>query len=154
MEWAKNWVEARHFEGWKRWRTPTQRDVPPGRGVYVVVGDLERSRFLVDGVDGARKGVPLTVDAEELEAAWTGSEFLSIGKADGAGGLRDRVRAYARRGCGDSAGHFGGRYLWRHPASNVMRVGWRATGELDPEESRRAFSPPSVTSSVTVRSSI
>ncbi|WP_104131609.1 hypothetical protein [Cryobacterium sp. M91] len=140
MEWTKAWFEARGFEGWKPWCGLTINDLPHERGVYIVVGDAERPSFLAESVGGPHKGVPLTTDVTTLNAAWTGSEVLYIGKANAGRGLRDRLWAYARQERGSSAGHFGRRYLWQHPSSSPnLRVGWRETGELDAGEVEEAL---------------
>lgn len=139
MEWTETWFEAHGFEGWKRWRELDINDLPHRRGVYVVVGDVDRPVFLAQSVGGPHKKAPLTVDTSILDAAWTGSEVLYIGKANAGRGLRDRLWAYARQGRGKSAGHFGGRYLWQHPTSSELRVGWRAAGALDAAEVEEAL---------------
>lgn len=110
------WLKAHGFQGWKPWHSLKSADLPHERGVYVVVGNHERPDFLAESTGGPHKGVSLTTDVETLSAAWIGSEVLYIGKANAGRGLRDRLWAYARHGRGRSAGHFGGRYLWQHPA--------------------------------------
>ena len=139
MEWTESWFRAHGFEGWKSWSELTTDSLPHKRGVYVVMGNKDRPEFLVDSVGGPHKGVSLTVDTATLDSAWTGSEVLYIGKANAGRGFRDRLWAYARQGRGRSAGHFGGRYIWQHPESASLRVGWKSTGDLDASEVEEAM---------------
>lgn len=139
MEWTKDGLMALGFEGWLPWSGLTAKDLPHEHGVYVVIGDAQLPEFLLESVGGPHKGRSLTTDIRTLNAAWTGSEVLYIGKAAGGRGLRDRLWAYARQGRGKSAGHRGGRYLWQHPTSPSLVVGWKMTDPLESSEVEEAL---------------
>ena len=127
IEWTRVGFERLGFRGWKRFGSVERSDLPPGRGVYVVVREPgERPTFLAESVGGPHKHRPLTVGIDELQHAWRDeAEIVYVGKAGGGHGLKGRLWAYARQGRGHSAGHAGGRFLWQLPESGQLLVGWR-----------------------------
>jgi hypothetical protein len=134
VEWTQRGFEGLGFKGWTTFGELTRDELPDEHGVYVVLVEPSNvlPAFLVDSVGRPHKKKALTVEVEKLERAWqSGSEVLYLGKAGGARGLHDRLWAYAQQGRGFSAGHQGGRYLWQLPGSELLTVGWRATGKLD-----------------------
>lgn len=115
-------------------------DVPATEGVYVVVrpGAAEPV-FHVRSPAGWLKGKDPSVDVERLERKWiSGASVIYIGKAgvgpSGRGGLRRRLDQYRRHGAGEAVGHWGGRFIWQLWGSERLRVAWKVTPDLDPED--------------------
>ena len=85
------------------------------------------------------KGKDPSVDVERLERKWiSGASVIYIGKAgvgrSGRGGLRRRLDQYRRHGAGEAVGHWGGRFIWQLCDSDRLRVAWKVTPDLDPED--------------------
>lgn len=118
--------------------------VPDGPGVYSVVApDRVTPEFLNVSTAGRFKGRNPTVDRDTLSRKWVEtSAILYFGKAaqgqTGRRGLRRRLVEYARFGCGDPVGHWGGRYIWQVSGYEQFRVAWMDL-KCDPATSKRAL---------------
>ncbi len=115
-------------------------DVPTTAGVYVVLRPGETTPvFLGQSPAGWFKGKDPSVAVERLNRKWiSGISVVYIGKAgvepSGGGGLRRRLGQYRRHGAGEAVGHWGGRFIWQLEDSEQLRVAWKVTLDLDPED--------------------
>jgi len=115
-------------------------DVPTRAGVYVVLRPGGTTPvFLTKSPAGWYKGKDPSVAVERLNRKWiSGTSVVYIGKAgvdrSGRGGLRRRLDQYRRHGAGEAVGHWGGRFIWQLPDSEQLRVAWKVTPCLDPED--------------------
>ncbi|BCK79386.1 hypothetical protein MM35RIKEN_15780 (plasmid) [Vescimonas fastidiosa] len=67
----------------------------------------------IEGSDNLRaKGYPAAI-LEQKYGQCTGKTVLYIGKANGRGGLRQRVLQYVKYGWGTAVNHKGGRAIWQ-----------------------------------------
>lgn len=103
-------------------------DIPTQPGIYVVLRTATTAPELLE-LTHARAGSAYAV--EDLERKWVnGSPVLYIGKADAkGGGLRRRLRQYARKG----SSHQGGRSIWQLMDQDELLVAWVETPGEDPE---------------------
>lgn len=124
--WDRAGLENRGFTGFVRFSDIDWKVVPMNPGIYVVVrADLTPSAISEMSAPAYR---PYGVD--DLTTRWIDhAEIVYIGKANGAGGLRSRLRPFARR----AANHSGGRSIWQLSNAEQLIVAWSPTPGWDPE---------------------
>lgn len=121
-------LEQVGFLGWRTWPALTRSGfaaVPGGPVAYVVYRPSAGQVAFRDANPGFRfKGRNPTVPVGALEAEWVpGARTVYIGKADVA---KRRLTQFARFGAGESAPHWGGRYIWQLDESDELLVAWHA----------------------------
>lgn len=134
--WDRAGLEAVSFAGFVTFAEIPTADIPPRPGIYVVLRTAETAPEILESTV-ARSGSLYALD--DLRGRWiVGTPIVYIGKADAkAGGLRKRLRQYARRG----SSHQGGRSIWQLADHAELLVAWVETpGEIaeDVEISYRA----------------
>lgn len=99
-------------------------EVPRVPGAYVVLRTSEGApQFTVTSSGGHFKGRDPAVAEAVLRNKWIdGCLVVYIGKADV---LQRRLGEYARFGCGEPIGHWGGRYIWQLGDAEQLLVAWR-----------------------------
>lgn len=129
---------AEGFEGFVSWATLSQRDLPHGGGVYVVLRESGAPyEFLGKSVGGHFKAKDPTVAVQVLANEWIeDAQVVYIGKATS---LRSRIWQYRQFGTGRPVGHWGGRYVWQLDDSQNLTVAWRTTPDQDPRDVERAL---------------
>lgn len=124
--WSRAGLEEIGFDGFVTFAEIPTADIPPRPGIYVVLRTATTPpTILAQSV--ARAGTVYSVD--DLEGRWVAdTPVVYIGKADAkAGGLRTRLRQYARRG----SSHKGGRSIWQLADHADLTVAWGETpGEV------------------------
>lgn len=127
--WDRAGLEAVGLVGFVTFAEIPTADIPPCPGIYVVLRTAEAAPDIRESTV-ARAGSPYSLD--DLRGRWIpGNPTLYIGKADAkAGGLRTRLRQYARRG----SSHQGGRSIWQLADYAELLVAWVQTPGENPEE--------------------
>ncbi|MDZ5146295.1 hypothetical protein [Microbacterium testaceum] len=127
--WDRAGLEAVGFVGFVTFAEIPTADIPPRPGIYVVLRTAAAAPDIRESTV-ARAGSPYALD--DLRGRWIGeTPILYIGKADAkAGGLRTRLRQYARRG----SSHQGGRSIWQLAEHAELLVAWVQTPGENPEE--------------------
>lgn len=120
--WTREGLEGVGFAGFVTFAEIPVADIPPRPGIYVVLRAASTSPEILE-VSVARAGSVYAV--EDLQGRWiTGTPVVYIGKADTkSGGLRTRLRQYARRG----SSHKGGRSIWQLADHGDLLVAWVET---------------------------
>lgn len=123
--WDRAGLEAVGFMGFIPFAALAAAQVPSERGVYVVLRTATTTPVILEATT-ARAGSPYTLD--DLTARWVaGTPVVYIGKAQPVGGLRKRLRQYARKG----SSHQGGRAIWQLADQDELLVAWVPTpGEI------------------------
>ena len=104
--------------------------IPPEKGIYLVLCQKGKPKFVEKGTGGYFKGKEPNVSLSELENNWVhGSIVIYIGKATS---LRSRLRQYFGFGQGKNIGHYGGRYIWQIKDPGDLIVCWKALPVEDP----------------------
>lgn len=134
--WDRTGLEGVGFTGFVTFGEIPDSDIPRRPGIYVVLRIAVAAPEILESTV-ARSGSLYPLD--DLRGRWiVGTPVLYIGKADAkAGGLRTRLRQYARRG----SSHQGGRSIWQLADHAELLVAWVETpGEVaeDVEISYRA----------------
>lgn len=87
--------------------------LPCQPGIYRVLVPEKLPISFIEGSDNLRaKGYPAAI-LEQKYGQCTGKTVLYIGKANGRGGLRQRVLQYVKYGWGTAVNHKGGRAIWQ-----------------------------------------
>lgn len=120
--WTREGLEGVGFAGFVTFAEIPVADIPPWPGIYVVLRAASTPPAILE-VSVARAGSVYAVD--DLQGRWiTGTPVVYIGKADAkSGGLRTRLRQYARRG----SSHKGGRSIWQLADHGDLLVAWVET---------------------------
>lgn len=124
--WTGAGLQAVGFAGFVTFAEIPTVDIPPRPGIYVVLRGATTPPEILESTV-ARAGSVYSVD--DLQSRWIdGTPVVYIGKADAkAGGLRTRLRQYARRG----SSHKGGRSIWQLADHGDLVVAWAETpGEV------------------------
>ncbi len=96
------------------------KQVPSDRGIYVVLRADPSSTYELLVVSPIEKRAPYPLD--DLESRWhVGATVVYIGKAGGAGGLRQRLRPFSRK----KINHSGGRSIWQLAEAETLLVCWQ-----------------------------
>ncbi len=138
--WTEAGLAEASFAGFVTFAELPLVDVPATAGVYVVLrSGAATPVFLERSPAGWFKRQDPSVAVERLERKWvSGASVIYIGKAgvepSGGGGLRRRLGQYRRHGAGEAVGHWGGRFIWQLGDSEQLRVAWKLTPDLDPED--------------------
>jgi len=132
LTWDMAGLQDRRFEGFVTFAEIEWDEVPREPGIYVVLRpDLAESVIVATS---AAAYVPYLAD--ELKSRWIDhSEILYIGKANGTGGLRSRLRPFARQ----AASHSGGRSIWQLSTADQLLVAWILTPGWDPEQVEKDY---------------
>jgi hypothetical protein len=111
-------------------------EVPTTRGVYVVLRDsAEKHEFLATSGAGWFKNRDPSYPENIVNAAWVeGARVMYIGKAEGARGLRQRIRQLVEFGFGKQIGHRGGRMLWHLKDYASLLIRWYECEDADAME--------------------
>ena len=130
--WTRAALQMSGFSGWVTFPSLPSSSVPDGSGVYVVVRPSPAPvTFLAVSLAGSHKGKNPTVVVPQLSVKWVpDTAVVYIGKATS---LKDRLDDYRRQGAGNSAGHWGGRYIWQLSDWRELVIGWKST-DRDPED--------------------
>lgn len=122
------------FRGFERFSATDLARVPEGPGVYALLREKGAPPvFLERSTAGPHQGREATVPVEDLRAAWVErTPLLYVGESKT---LRKRLSQLRRQGAGESASHYGGRYLWQLADSADLRLAWRE--EADPVAAKR-----------------
>ena len=87
--------------------------LPCQPGIYRVLAPEKLPISFIEGSDNLRaKGYPAAI-LEQKYGQCTDKTVLYIGKANGRGGLRQRVLQYVKYGWGTAVNHKGGRAIWQ-----------------------------------------
>lgn len=124
--WDRTGLERVGFSGFVTFAEIPDVDIPPRPGIYVVLRTATTAPEILDSTV-ARAGS--LYGLADLQGRWImGTPVVYIGKADAkAGGLRTRLRQYARRG----SSHQGGRSIWQLADHAELLVAWVETpGEI------------------------
>lgn len=115
--WTREALATAGFHGFVSLVGLRGRDLPPGRGIYVVLrADPVRPPLFLD--ESLLRAYPIGV----LERRWIdGAEVLYIGKAES--GLRDRLGGFKP----NRANHSGGRSIWQLAEADSLLVCWVET---------------------------
>ena len=137
--WTQAGLAETGFVGFVAFAELPLAEVPPTAGVYVVVRpDAAKPVLFERSPAGWFKGQDPSVDVERLERKWVAdASIIYIGKAglgSRGGGLRRRLDQYRRHGAGEPVGHWGGRFIWQLADRQQLRVGWKVTPDIDPED--------------------
>lgn len=131
-------LRKRGFTGWVPLQTFDRRggelELP---GVYVVsYAPDEPIQWPEKSCGGFHKGRNPTVPSSQLKSNWVaGAEIVYIGMSTRR--LRQRLREFARFGCGEPAGHYGGRLVWQLPDPSALNVAWRGLPDTNPVDAKR-----------------
>ncbi|MBF4549432.1 hypothetical protein [Pseudoclavibacter sp. VKM Ac-2888] len=115
--WTRDALVRAGFEGFVPLIGLNGRDLPPGRGIYVVLrADPVRPPLFSD------ESLLRAYAIGDLERRWIdGAEVLYIGKAER--GLRDRLGGFKP----NRANHSGGRSIWQLAEADTLQVCWVET---------------------------
>lgn len=130
LTWTQAGFRAAGWRGFVPLESVPSDSLPDRHGVYVV---LRESSDPIDFRDP--NAMPLRrrawYSSAALESRWVeGASVLYLGKAGSKGGLRERVRAYAR----NASGHSGGRSIWQLVDSGQLLIAWLETPGTDPRD--------------------
>ena len=108
------------------------------KGVYVVLKNGTKKKFMNESIGGHFKGKNPTVDIGVLENKWIDqSDVLYIGQAGGGTSdatLKKRLKQYMKFGNSQPIGHWGGRYIWQLKENRDLIICWKALPNDDPRE--------------------
>lgn len=131
------WLTEQNFDGFIRFDSISQDEVPVEQGVYAVVREsTSEPRFLTPGRGRKGSHYPLEV----LQEAWVpDAQVLYFGKAQCKLGIFERLRKYSRFGEGKRSGHSGGRAIWQLEDASDLKVCWLVTSQEGPVETESAL---------------
>ena len=113
------------------------KSIPEKQGVYLIIYREKSPTFLSKSTSGDYNGKCPAISKDELKKNWVKDEpIIYIGKAGGKKyktNLRKRLKQYFDFGCGKSAAHRGGRYIWQLKNPYNLIVAWKTTNK-DPDE--------------------
>lgn len=127
--WTRSALEDVGFAGFVPFSEIPHAHIPTQPGIYVVLRTAATAPELLE-LTRARAGSAYAL--EDLQTRWVnGTSVIYIGKADPkVGGLRTRLRQYARKG----SSHQGGRSIWQLTDQDELLVAWVETPGEVPEE--------------------
>lgn len=109
--WDLEGLKGIGFQGFKKLVGLRKSYLPADKGIYVVLrATTAPPVFLPKTASMSIAAKKSNYSIEVLENAWvSGASVVYIGKTEAAGGLAERVHAFATK----SASHSGGRALWQ-----------------------------------------
>lgn len=129
---SKDWLQAEGFEGFVTFQDLLDKRASPpeSAGVYMIYYNGPATPVFAATEDGGfLKKIYPDLDVSLLRENWVpDAAVLYIGKAGGKGAkatLNSRLMQYLDYGCGKSAGHRGGKYIWQLENPYALCVCWR-----------------------------
>lgn len=129
--WDRAGLAAVGFEGFRPLVSIEAHGVTSGKGIYAVLRPYPDApcRFGLTNPLGA-------YPPEDLERRWIlGAPIVYIGKAGGAGGLKQRIVPYGRK----SSSHSGGRSVWQLADADDLLICWTETPGMDPRRVEKDY---------------